>query len=161
IDLESGYGARAEDVGRTIERAIDAGAVGCNLEDSDPASGSLRPIAAQVERIKAVRKAAAAKNLPFFLNLRSDVFFQAKPDAHDEKMLAAIIERAKAYTEAGADGLFAPGLVNAALIGKLVKASTLPVNVMVSDGTPSLAQLADLGVARVSHGPRPFVSAMK
>ncbi len=113
IDLESGYGRSADTVGRTVERSIEAGAVGCNLEDSEPATGSLRAIADQVERIKSARKAAEAKQLPYFSNARSDVFFaKAKPQATDEERVALVLERAEANSAAGADGLFVPGLVN-------------------------------------------------
>jgi 2-methylisocitrate lyase-like PEP mutase family enzyme len=161
IDLESGYGNRPDAVGRSIEKVIDAGAVGCNLEDADPSSHEVRQIAAQVERIRHARKAADGKKLSFFINLRTDVFLWTKPETHDETMLSGVIERAKAYAEAGADGLFAPGLIDPKLIGRLVKASPLPVNVMVSAGTPALAELASLGVARVSYGGAPFASLMK
>ncbi len=162
IDLESGYGRTPEATGRTVEQSIDAGAVGCNLEDSEPANGSLRPIAEQVERIAYARKVAEARQLPYFINVRSDVFFvQAQPKTHEDERIAAVLERAKAYAAAGADGLFVPGLVNAASIGSVADASPLPLNIMVSDDTPSLRELASLGVARVSHGPRPYVSTMK
>jgi 2-methylisocitrate lyase-like PEP mutase family enzyme len=162
IDLESGYGQTPEEVGRTIERSIDARAIGCNLEDSDPTTGLLRPIAEQVKRIESARKVAEARQLPYFINVRSDVFFvQAQPQAHEDERIATVLERAKAYAAAGADGLFVPGLANATSIGRVASATPLPLNIMASDDTPSLRELAALGVARVSHGPRPFVSAMK
>ena len=162
IDLESGYGHSPEAVGRTVERSIEAGAVGCNLEDSDPATGSLRSIAEQVERIEYARKAAEAKQVPYFINVRSDVFFeQTKPEANDDERIAVVLDRAKAYAAAGADGLFVPGLVNASSIGRVAGASLLPLNIMVSDETPSLRELASLCVSRVSHGPRPYVSMLK
>jgi 2-methylisocitrate lyase-like PEP mutase family enzyme len=162
IDLETGYGRTPDAVGRTIERSIDAGAIGCNIEDSDQTTGCLRDIADQVARIERARKAAGARQLPYFINVRSDVFFvQAKPQTSDDERIASVLERARAYAAAGADGLFVPGLANASLIGQLGEASPLPVNIMVSDQTPSLRELASLGVARVSHGPRPYLSAMK
>jgi 2-methylisocitrate lyase-like PEP mutase family enzyme len=162
IDLESGYGHSPDAVGRTVERSIEAGAVGCNLEDSDPATGSLRSIAEQVERIEYARKAAEAKQLPYFINVRSDVFFeQTKPPANDDERIAVVLDRAKAYAAAGADGLFVPGLANASSIGRVAGASLLPLNIMVSDETPSLRELASLCVSRVSHGPRPYVSMLK
>ena len=162
IDLESGYGRSPDAVGRTVERSIEAGAVGCNLEDSDPVTGSLRSIAEQVERIEYARKAAEAKQLPYFINVRSDVFFeQTKPQANDDERIAVVLDRAKAYAAAGADGLFVPGLVNASSIGRVAGASPLPLNIMVSDETPSLSELASLCVSRVSHGPRPYVSMLK
>src|SRR6185436_3061625 len=71
------------------------------------------------------------------------------------------IKRARAYAEAGADGLFAPGLANISLIARLAELSPLPLNIMVGDATPPLPELAARGVARVSHGPRPYLMAMK
>jgi len=71
------------------------------------------------------------------------------------------MERARAYAEAGADGLFAPGLVDITLIARLAEGSPVPLNMMVGDGTPPLRKLAEHGVARVSHGPRPYLMAMK
>lgn len=161
VDLESGYGETAAEVGTTVRRAIEAGAVGCNLEDSFPTDGSLRPLEAQVERIGQARRAAQASGVPFFINARTDVFFQRPADQHDKGMVAQALERARAYAQAGADGVFVPGLVDAALIGALVEDAPLPVNVMVGAGTPPLARLAGLGVARVSHGPGPYLAAMR
>jgi 2-methylisocitrate lyase-like PEP mutase family enzyme len=76
-------------------------------------------------------------------------------------MLKAAVNRAHAYAHAGADGLFAPGLVDQGMIARLAAASPLPLNVMVSDETPSFDALADSGVARVSHGPGPYSAMMK
>lgn len=161
IDLESGYGDKAEMVGETIGLSIHAGAVGCNLEDSFPSNGKLRELADQVERIRRARQAADATSIGFFINARTDVFFQRSPEQHDEAMLVEAIARARAYAEAGANGLFAPGLANIALIARLAKASPLPLNIMIGDDTPPVHTLAEHGVARVSHGPRPYLAAMK
>jgi 2-methylisocitrate lyase-like PEP mutase family enzyme len=79
VDLESGYGDTAELVGETVLLAIDAGAVGCNLEDSFPANGTLRKAADQVDRIRRARHVADATNIRFFINARTDVFFQRAP----------------------------------------------------------------------------------
>ena len=76
-------------------------------------------------------------------------------------MVAEALERAKAYADSGANGLFVPGLIDADLIARIADASPLPVNVMVSDGTPPFRVLAKRGVARISHGPRPYLLAMK
>ena len=76
-------------------------------------------------------------------------------------MVIEAIDRAHAYAEAGADGFFAPGLANLALIARLAEASPLPLNIMVDDSTPPVHILAEHGVARVSHGPRPYLLAMK
>lgn len=161
IDLESGYGADPHAVGRTVTRAIDAGAIGCNLEDSFPHDGSLRPQEEQSRRIAAARAAADATGIRFFLNARTDVFMLAKSEGHDEALVSLALERATAYAAHGADGLFVPGLINPALIERIVKASPLPVNIMMAEGAPSIRALADLGVARVSHGPWPYIALMK
>jgi len=161
IDLESGYDDTPESIGETIALAIDAGAVGCNLEDSFPANGRLRETVDQANRIRRARQTADAANIHFFLNARTDIFFQRPPDQHDDAMVAATIERAHAYAEAGADGLFTPGLTDINHIARLTAASPLPLNIMVDDATPDLRRLAQHGVARVSHGPRPYLLAMK
>jgi 2-methylisocitrate lyase-like PEP mutase family enzyme len=161
IDVESGYGDAPEVVGETIALAIDAGAVGCNLEDSFPANGKLRETVAQADRIRHARQTADAANIRFFINARTDVFFQRPPEQHDDAMVIETIERACAYAKAGADGLFAPGLANITLIARLAKESPLPLNIMVGDTTPPLRALAEHGVARVSHGPRPYLTVMK
>lgn len=160
-DLESGYGDTSEVVGETIRLAIDAGAVGCNLEDSFPANGKLRGTADQVGRIRCARQKADATGIRFFINARTDVFFQRPPEQHDDATVVEALARARAYAEAGADGLFAPGLADIALIARLVQASPLPLNIMIGDGTPSLHALAEQGVARISHGPGPYLMAMK
>lgn len=161
IDLESGYGDTSEVVGETIRLAIDAGAVGCNLEDSFPANGTLRETVDQGDRIRRARQTADAAGIRFFINARTDVFFQRPPEQHDAAMVDEAIERARAYAKAGADGVFAPGLADITLIARLAEASPLPLNIMVGDATPPLRALAERGVARVSHGPRPYLMAMK
>jgi 2-methylisocitrate lyase-like PEP mutase family enzyme len=161
IDLESGYGDASELVGETIALAIDAGAVGCNLEDSFPANGKLRETADQADRIRRARQTADAANIRFFINARTDVFFQGPPEQHNDAMVVEAIERANAYAEAGTDGFFAPGLADITLIARLAKASPLPLNVMVGDATPPMRALAEQGVARVSHGPHPYLLVMR
>lgn len=159
IDLESGYGKTPPAVAKTVRRSIDAGAVGCNLEDSIPESGKLRAASDQAKRIAAVRKAADATGIAYFINARTDVFFQGKKA--DASLVAEALKRARLYADAGADGLFVPGLTDEKLIAKVCEGSPLPVNVMVSQGTPAFKVLAKCGVARISHGPRPYLLAMK
>jgi 2-methylisocitrate lyase-like PEP mutase family enzyme len=161
LDLESGYGDAPELVGKSIALAIEAGAVGCNLEDSFPANGKLRDTADQANRIRCARKTADAAHLPFFINARTDVFFTRRPEQHNEEMVIESLERAQAYAEAGADGIFAPGLADIRLIARLAEQSPLPLNIMVADGMPPTDELAKQRVARVSYGPRPYLMAMK
>ncbi|MGI8901726.1 MAG: isocitrate lyase/PEP mutase family protein [Nocardioides sp.] len=159
IDLERGYGADTDAVAATVAAVIEAGAVGCNIEDGLP-DGELRPASEQVERITQVRRSAEATGTPFFVNARIDAFLQPLGTPHDDVLLATAVTRAQAYSVAGADGIFLPGLTDPRLIAAAVEQCDRPVNVMVADGTPSLSELRDLGVARVSHGPGPYLAAM-
>jgi 2-methylisocitrate lyase-like PEP mutase family enzyme len=161
MDLESGYGASATEVGRTIAAVIEAGAVGCNLEDSEPATGALRDPGQQVERLSGARRAADASGIPFFINARTDVFLVAPAKQHDLACVAAALDRARRFADAGADGFFVPGLVDEELIARVVAGSPLPVNVMAAPGAPPMERLREVGVARVSHGPGPYRMLMK
>jgi 2-methylisocitrate lyase-like PEP mutase family enzyme len=154
IDLEGGY----DDPAASASRARRAGAAGCNLGDRIVAGAGLYPADRQAVRLAAVREAAGPG---FFVNARIDLFLQAKPKAHDEALLDEALERGRAYAEAGADGLFLPGLVDERLIARACEASPLPVNIMVWKGTPPLRRLAALGVARISFAGAPWRLAMK
>lgn len=158
VDLEGGYATTADGVGQTVRRAIEAGAVGCNLEDTEPGVQELRDIATQAQRLRATRSAADDSGVPAFVNARTDVFLLAR-QPHDRHDLDEVIRRATAYADAGADGLFAPGLADLNLIATLVERSPLPVNIMV--GTDDdLPALASTGVARISHGASPYIAAL-
>jgi len=159
-DLESGFSAQPEGVGETVSLAIDQGAIGCNLEDSYPADGSLRPVEEAAARFRSARSAADAALPGFFINARTDVFFQKPAEEHSLAMVEEAIERGRAYADAGADGLFVPFVTDIGLIRELASRSPLPLNVMRMSTTPSIAELADAGVARISHGPYPYVLAM-
>lgn len=161
IDLESGYGDTPAQVAATLAAALEAGAVGCNLEDSYPSDGTLRDPNEQAGRLTAARRAAHDAGVAFFINARTDVFFQKPSAAHDMAMVDDALRRARIYADAGASGLFVPGVVEESLIARLAEASPLPVNVMVMPGVPGRARLAELGVARVSHGPGPYRGAMQ
>jgi 2-methylisocitrate lyase-like PEP mutase family enzyme len=157
IDIESGY----DDPAQTIKRTIDAGAVGCNIEDSFPHDGTLRAVADQVARIQAARKIAVASGIDYFINARTDVFFQKGAMDDAATALAAVLERARAYADAGASGLFVPGLTNLDLIKTLSQFSPLPVNIMLQPDSPALEAFAQAGVSRLSFGPIPYINAMK
>jgi len=161
IDLESGYGPEPQQVGATITRAIETGAVGFNLEDQIIGANALFAITDQAARITACRKAADATGIPAFINARSDVFMQAGPDAETDLLLDEVIKRAAAYHQAGADGLFVPGLVNETAIKTLCETSSLPLNIMMMPKCPDPETLSKLGVARISYGPGPYRAAMK
>jgi 2-methylisocitrate lyase-like PEP mutase family enzyme len=154
IDMEAGYGADAAAVGASVKRAADAGAIGINMEDKDPATRTLFSVQEASARIKA----AAATGV--FVNARADMFILAPPAEHDAAKVDEMIERAKAYADAGARGLFVPFLQDAALIARLCAGSPLPVNILMRAGCPDHKTLAGLGVARISHGHGPWAAAM-
>lgn len=159
FDLESGYGETPDKVGQNISLAIEAGAVGCNFEDSVPGNGTIRNIVTQADRIRGARQASEAVRLPIFINARCDLFFQGPSVKHDENLLAMVVERAVAYAEAGADGLFVPGLATISLISDLAKRSPIPLNIL-ADSSTSLQALADNGVSRVSYGATPYIEML-
>lgn len=160
VDLESGYGDEPDQVGRCIQQVIDAGAIGCNLEDSFPSDGAIRVINDQVERIRSARRIADSSGIPFFINARCDVFYQGDEVPHDEKLLAEAIERVQAYADAGADGFFVPGLVMTSLITELAERSPIPVNILV-DSHPSIEKVAKSGASRVSFGATPYAKILR
>jgi 2-methylisocitrate lyase-like PEP mutase family enzyme len=151
VDFEGGYSADDSEVADNVSRLIDLGVIGINFEDRVVKGSGLYSIDRQVRRLGAIRNAAEQKRVDLFVNARTDVFFE-----HGENAAAA-----EAYAAAGASGFFIPGLTEDALIEQLCEAVSLPVNVMVMDGAPSNERLARLGVARISYGPIPYVSAMR
>ena len=160
VDLEGGYTDQAKpaNISETIDLALDAGAVGCNLEDSIPATGRLREAADQAARIRTARRAADKAGLPFFINARTDVFLRGQSARNSAAILTEALERAKTYADAGANGIFVPGLADIALISQLVNESPLPINIMIDDAR-SIKSLADSGVARVSFGASPYINS--
>jgi 2-methylisocitrate lyase-like PEP mutase family enzyme len=157
LDLEGGYGREPERVAESAGQALEAGAVGCNLEDRIVGGTGLYPVEEQCRRLSAVRETTPADR--FFINARIDSFLQAEPSTH-EGLMEEALERGRAYADAGVDGLFVPGLVDDRLIGRFCDASPLPVNIMVWTGTPSLPRLAELGASRISHAGAPWRIAM-
>ncbi|MET3581539.1 2-methylisocitrate lyase-like PEP mutase family enzyme [Mesorhizobium robiniae] len=155
-DIEGGYGIAPEIVARTVTLALQAGAIGFNFEDQIVGGSGLHDIAVQVTRIEAAAAAVKASGIPAFLNARTDIFLKAKPETHDKALLEQAIERAHAYEKAGAHGFFAPGLGDEGLIEALCKAIALPVNIIALAHVPPRQRLAELGVARISHGPVPY-----
>jgi 2-methylisocitrate lyase-like PEP mutase family enzyme len=151
-DIESGFGADAKEVAETIGGVIAAGAVGVNLEDSILSGGPrLRPIQEQAERIAAARQAADASGIPLFINARVDTYLFEIGDP--DRRLVEVVDRATAYVAAGADGLFVPGVIDLEIIRTLAGSTSKPLNVMAGPGSPTVAELAQGGVARVSIGP--------
>ncbi|PZE27415.1 isocitrate lyase/phosphoenolpyruvate mutase family protein [Curtobacterium sp. MCLR17_042] len=144
VDIESGYADDADGVARTVDAVLEAGAAGINIED-----GRLHPDAL-ADRIGAARRAAERAGVPLFVNARTDVHLAGLVDP--ERLLAETLERARRYRGAGADGVFVPGVRDVETIRALVESIDGPVNVMAGPGSPTVAELARLGVARISLG---------
>lgn len=144
-DLEAGYGTTADEVARTVARAVEVGAVGANLEDA--ATGQLFGIEEAVERITAAR--AAAPSDIFVLNARTDTYFVGSPG----DIFAETVDRAVRYLDAGADCVFVPGVVEADTIRRLAVAIPGPLNIVAGlANTIDAPTLFALGVKRISLG---------
>jgi len=155
VDFEGGY---AEDLGALTEnggRLAATGSIGCNFEDQIVGTDRLYAIAEQSARLSALRKGVGDA---FFINLRTDLFLKAPAESHDAALADQAIERGKAYADAGGNGFFIPGLADLSLVERITGAVSLPVNAMNLPGGPTRAQWASAGVARVSHGPFPFMA---
>jgi 2-methylisocitrate lyase-like PEP mutase family enzyme len=149
-DVEDGYGADPEAVAATVTAVVRAGAIGVNIEDRPGRNGAtLHAPAEQAERIAAARAAAERLGVPVWINARTDTYLAAV--GPEERRLTETLERAAAYAAAGADSLFVPGAADLDTIAELV-AGPLPLNVMVWAGAPSVTELAEVGVCRISLG---------
>ena len=160
IDLEAGYGDTPEAAAESVAKILKAGAIGINIEVG--LFGGKRQLVSpdqHAAKIKAVRNAAQKLGIRLFINARTDPFL-LKFGSPDE-CLSEAAKRAKAYADAGADGIFVPGLTDLALIEKFVQLTPLPVNIMVTQGLPEIPDLARVGVRRVSLGPWPMMAAMR
>lgn len=149
-DLEAGYGKTVAEVAEFMRQAISVGIVGANLEDSSGADHRLADLAYQVEVIQAIRQVATDCEIPFVLNARVDVYLHGAGDAPDR--FAQAVQRAKAYRDAGADCVFPIGLKDRETIARLVSKIGCPMNIMVGPGAPTIAELEQLGVRRVTFG---------
>ncbi|MCP1842302.1 2-methylisocitrate lyase-like PEP mutase family enzyme [Bradyrhizobium sp. USDA 4524] len=160
IDLEAGYGDTPDAAAHSAARILKAGAIGINIEDG--LVGGKRQLVAPEQhaaKIRAVRDAAQKLGVHLFINARTDPFLLKF--GSPEQCLNEAARRAEAYADAGADGIFVPGLTDLALIARLVQLTPLPVNIMVTQGVPEIGELARAGVRRVSLGPWPMMAAMR
>ncbi len=144
VDLEDGYAEDAASVAANVAEFIKAGAVGINIEDGASAPALL------AAKIAAIRQLAAQMELDLFINVRTDVYLRAlvAPELRVEESIA----RAALYRQAGADGLFVPGLADLAQIARISAAVAMPLNVMAVPGLAGVQQLAQHGARRVSAG---------
>jgi 2-methylisocitrate lyase-like PEP mutase family enzyme len=161
VDAEAGYGMEPAEL---VAALRSAGAAGCNLEDSDHAAGSLRDPDQHAEWLRAVRRVASEDGYRLVINARVDVFLGplfagAGPDALEE-LAPDALRRANAYFDAGVDCVYPIGLWEPGALRRFVSGARGPVSVIRLPQTPSLAELAALGVARVSWATLLHRSAM-
>jgi len=155
VDFEGGYAEDANALAANGRRLAGIGAIGCNFEDQVVGTDRLYEVAEQAARIAALREGVGQD---FFINARTDLFLKAPAAAHDLALADQAIERGKAYAAAGVNGFFIPGLADLSLVERIAKAVELPVNAMHLPSGPSRADWANAGIARVSHGPFPFMA---
>ncbi len=144
VDLEHGHGPQPADAARAVRGAAAAGAVGGSIEDFDPDTG-IHPFDHAVARVAAAAQAARALDVPFTLTARAENHIRGRDD------LADTIARLRAFEEAGADVLYAPGLTSAEQVRAVRAATTRPLNVLARPGL-DLAELVAAGAQRVSTG---------
>ncbi|RKS73274.1 2-methylisocitrate lyase-like PEP mutase family enzyme [Actinomadura pelletieri DSM 43383] len=150
VDVEGGFSDRIGDVAELVTELASFGIVGINLEDGR-ADGTLAPLDHQTTLIAAVKRAAPQ----VFLNARTDTFWLGDPD-RDETL-----RRARAFAEAGADGVFVPGIVDDADIRAVLDIAGVPLNVLYIPGKTEYERMARLGVHRVSTGSLLFREALR
>jgi 2-methylisocitrate lyase-like PEP mutase family enzyme len=155
VDFEGAYSDDPEQGAANVVRLAATGAVGCNFEDQVIGGEGLHPLDLQVRRIEAIRRAVGDA---FFINARTDAFL--KTQTYDDALVDGVIERGKAFADAGASGFFVPRLSDAGQIERVVREVPLPLNVIAFPGAPPKQEWARAGVARISHGPFPHRALM-
>jgi 2-methylisocitrate lyase-like PEP mutase family enzyme len=161
LDIEGGYGVRPDQVAKTARAVIKAGIAGVNFEDKIHGGLGLYAMKGQAARISAIREAADEAEVPLFINARTDCFLQQPDKGKHKDLLEEALERAACYREAGGSGLFIPGLIDRDLIAEVCDRADMPVNVMMMMDPPPLPVLAEIGVARVSYGPVPYMGMVE
>jgi 2-methylisocitrate lyase-like PEP mutase family enzyme len=154
VDAEAGYGMEPAEL---VAALRSAGAAGCNLEDSDYAADTVRDPDRHAEWLRAVRQAASDDGYPLVINARIDVFLHSflggdTGPGTQEELVPEAVRRAKAYLDAGVDCVFPIVLWEADPLRRFISEVGGPVNVVRLPQAPSNAELAEMGVARVSWG---------
>ena len=150
-DIEAGYGTTPKDMAETARAVVAAGAVGLNLEDvTGDDENSHVQLELQVEKIRTIREVSASLGVPLVVNARTDIYLM--PIGEPATRLERTVERLRAYHQAGAGCLFAPGIRDRETIVELVRALAAPLNVLLQPGCPTIPELEKIGVARASAG---------
>ena len=155
VDFEGAYSVDPAEGGANVARLRETGTVGCNFEDQVIGGEGVHPLDLQVKRISAIRAAVGAD---FYINARTDLFL--KTQTYDDALVDQVVERGKAFADAGASGFFVPRLADPEQIKRVVREVPLPLNVIAFPGAPAKKIWAEAGVARISHGPFPHRALM-
>jgi 2-methylisocitrate lyase-like PEP mutase family enzyme len=155
VDFEGAYSDDPAEGARNVAQLKATGAVGCNFEDQVIGGEGLHPLDLQAQRIRAIRDAVGDD---FFINARTDLFL--KTQTYDDALIDQVVERGKAFADAGASGFFVPRIAEPAHIERVVREVPLPLNAIAFPGAPDKKVWADAGVARISHGPFPHRALM-
>jgi len=155
VDFGSAYSTDPRQAGDNVALLANTGAVGCNFEDQVIGGEGVHPLDQQCRRIEAIRRAVGDA---FFINARTDLFL--KVEERDDGLVDQVIERGKAFADAGASGFFVPRLADPRQIERVVREVALPLNVIAFPGAPAKSVWAGAGVARISHGPFPHRALM-
>ncbi|ANN17957.1 carboxyvinyl-carboxyphosphonate phosphorylmutase [Amycolatopsis orientalis] len=156
VDAEAGYGLAPREF---VDRLLETGAVGCNLEDTDHATGGLVDAGEHAQRLADIRSAASDAGVPIVVNARVDTFLGDRGIPEADR-LAEAVRRGRLYREAGADCVYPIGVRRRDDLAALVTELGCPVNGNVGEEL-DLAALRELGVARVSYGPRFYRAALE
>jgi 2-methylisocitrate lyase-like PEP mutase family enzyme len=146
VDSERCFPDEPGGIAETVRLLASAGAAGCSIEDYNPASGAIDPLHLAVENVAAAVEAARSMPEPLVLTARAENHLHGIDDLDDT------VARLTAYGEAGADAVYAPGLVELEQIARVVDSVQAPLNVLALPSAPALSDLASAGVRRVSTG---------
>ena len=159
-DIESGYASDIKSLRESINKVIDTGVAGINIEDSVEEEGSIRNTEEQCERIKTVRDVSEERGLHLVINARIDCFLSGN-DKPATEVIAQVIKRAGEYLNADADLVYPVGVLKLETITTLRKEISSPINILGSNKTIPLKTMQDIGINRVTFGPFLFRSALK
>jgi 2-methylisocitrate lyase-like PEP mutase family enzyme len=156
VDFEGAYSVEAQQGAENVARLAATGAVGCNFEDQVIGGEGLHPLDLQVKRIEAIRRAVGDE---FYINARTDLLL--KTQSHDDSLIDQVVDRGRAFADAGGSGFFVPRLADPKHVERVVREVPLPLNLIAFPGAPDKKLWADAGVARISHGPFPHRALME
>jgi 2-methylisocitrate lyase-like PEP mutase family enzyme len=159
-DIEAGYALGIRELKDSINRIVDTGVAGINIEDSKDRDGLIRDMNEQCDRIAAIREAAKERELHLVINARIDCFL-SKTDKPLNEVTEEVIKRAHFYVNSGADCVYPVGVLDLETIKVLRKAISSPINILGSHRTIPLKTMQEIGINRVTFGPFLFRSSLK